>query len=222
MVRAEHRSLYAESILQLESLLKQDDERVFSQTGITWDEYELILNSHIENSHLRFSYLEGTLTIVSPGRLHEITKEKIGDFVVAYLQEKGIEYIPLGSMTLKNKPKKAGKEPDKSYYIGTGEGEIPNLAIEVIVTSGNIEKNLETYARLGIEEVWFWQDNTFRLFSREMQEYREILSSRIIPNIDIELLKYHLSQPNFFNSLLSFKKKIRGEDTGDAVSSLDN
>jgi len=220
MVRAEHKSLYAESILQLESLLKQDGERVFIQTGVTWEEYELILSACEENSHLRFTYLEGTLTIVSPGRLHEITKEKIGDFVVAYLQEKGIEYLPLGSMTLKNKPKKAGKEPDKSYYIGTGEGEIPNLAIEVIVTSGNIEKNLETYARLGVEEVWFWQDNTFRLFFRETQEYREISSSRIIPNLDLELLKNHLSQPNFFRSLLRFRKKIRAEDSTSPESSL--
>ncbi|MEG4506483.1 Uma2 family endonuclease [Microcoleus sp. F6_B4] len=34
---------------------------------------------------------------------------------------------------------------------------IPDLAIEVVFTSGGIDK-LQLYKRLGIPEVWFWED----------------------------------------------------------------
>jgi Uma2 family endonuclease len=46
---------------------------------------------------------------------------------------------------------------DECYCIGT-EKEFPDIALEVIVTSGGVD-NLEVYKRLGIKEVWFWQSD---------------------------------------------------------------
>ncbi|HIK45941.1 MAG TPA: hypothetical protein IGR64_13825 [Leptolyngbyaceae cyanobacterium M65_K2018_010] len=43
----------------------------------------------------------------------------------------------MGSTTLKKPERQAGGEPDESYCIGTDK-EFPDLAIEVIVTSGSI------------------------------------------------------------------------------------
>jgi Uma2 family endonuclease len=44
------------------------------------------------------------------------------------------------------------------------EKSIPDLAIEVVITSGSIDK-LETYRRLGVTEVWLWKVNQLKLYS---------------------------------------------------------
>ncbi|MFN5513709.1 MAG: Uma2 family endonuclease [Cyanobacteriota bacterium] len=49
------------------------------------------------------------------------------------------------------------------YNIGAVK-EIPDLVIEVIVTSGNINI-LETYRRLGVPEVWFYQDSALTAYA---------------------------------------------------------
>ena len=51
-------------------------------------------------------------------------------------------------MTLKQRDKQAGKEPDECYCLYTDK-DIPDLAIEVIYTSGGID-TLEIYRRIGI------------------------------------------------------------------------
>jgi Uma2 family endonuclease len=64
---------------------------------------------------------------------------------------KRIRYFPLGSTTFRKQAKKGEVEPDESYSLGT-EKEVPDLAIEVVVTSGGIDK-LEVYKRLGVTEM---------------------------------------------------------------------
>ena len=71
-----------------------------------------------------------------------------------YFQEKRIRYFPLGSTTFRKQAKIGGVEPDESYCLGI-EKEVPDFAIEVVVTSGGIDK-LEVYKRLGVTEVWFF------------------------------------------------------------------
>lgn len=47
----------------------------------------------------------------------------------------------------------ASAEPDESYCFGTSKP-IPDLVIEVVLTSGHTQK-LKRYRALGIPEVWF-------------------------------------------------------------------
>jgi Uma2 family endonuclease len=61
-------------------------------------------------------------------------------------------------MTLESEAGLVKREVDKSYKLGANRTR-PDLAIEVVVISGGINK-LEVCKRLGIPEVWFWQDGT--------------------------------------------------------------
>ncbi|MEM9220092.1 MAG: Uma2 family endonuclease [Cyanobacteria bacterium P01_F01_bin.150] len=97
-------------------------------------------------------------------------------------------------MTLRHQGQKAGSEPDESYCIGSNK-EIPDLVIEVIVTSGGINR-LALYQRLGVSEVWFWQDNSLSLYSlrpdaleqyAETFGYEKISVSELLPDLDIDL-----------------------------------
>lgn len=52
----------------------------------------------------------------------------------------------------------------KWYYELGADRERPDLAIEVVVTSGAIDK-LEAYKRLQIPEVWFWENSRLSLYA---------------------------------------------------------
>lgn len=164
--------------------------------GVSWDSYETLLAKLEDNSHYRVSYLDEILEIVSPSRKHETTKSRLGDLVKFYFYKKRIRYIPMGSTTVKNRLKTTGAEPDESFSIGGEEKETPDLALEVIITSGSFKK-LEKYRRLGVKEVWFWKKNQLALFHlreetpikfTEYHGYEQINTSEIIPDINLDLL----------------------------------
>jgi Uma2 family endonuclease len=47
---------------------------------------------------------------------------------------------------------------DECYIVGPDQNkEVPDLALEVVWTSGGLDK-LEIYRRLGVGEVWIWKD----------------------------------------------------------------
>jgi Uma2 family endonuclease len=60
--------------------------------------------------------------------------------------------LAYGAWTLKSPPNQSGLEPDECYLVGDQDKPTPDLAIEVVWTSGGIDK-LEIYGRLGIGEV---------------------------------------------------------------------
>lgn len=182
-------------------------DRIYITTDISWSEYESITQYFADQSHYRTSYLEGTLQIMSPGRHHEVVKKHICNLLEAYLQESEIDYYPLGSTTFRLQPKQAGKEPDESYCFEIDK-EFPDLAIEVVFYSGGVD-SLEIYKRLQVKEVWFWQNNKIAIYYLADNEYTEVTSSQVLPNMDIELLTKYISQPNLRLAIKDFKQELR-------------
>lgn len=129
-----------------------DPEQRFITSGVSWQQYEVLLAELEDRNRYRVTYLEGVLEIMSPSRRHEKSKSLIGSLLEAYFQEARIAYFPLGSTTF-CKPDESGTEPDECYCLYQ-EKEFPDLAIEVVLTSGGIDK-LKIYQRLGVREVWF-------------------------------------------------------------------
>jgi Uma2 family endonuclease len=172
-----------------------DPEERFITNGVSWEIYEGLLKKLEDNSHYRITYLDGVLEIVSPSIRHEKVKKNIAMLLEHYLYKKRINCIAMGSTTFKNKAKKAGAEPDECYCIGE-EKSIPDIAIEVNLTSGNIDK-LETYRRLGVKEVWMWKMGQLSLYHLREETsqkfvdsygYERIIKSEFIPDLDISLL----------------------------------
>ena len=82
--------------------------------------------------------------------------------------------------------KSGGLEADESYCIGTAK-EHPDLAIEIVETSGSIDK-LEIYRRLAVPEVWNFGDGRFTVFALEGRPYVEQAASRFFPELDLARL----------------------------------
>jgi Uma2 family endonuclease len=125
--------------------------------GVTWADYQRILEIRGDRSVPRLTYFEGTLELMTPSRPHEEIKSMIGCLLEAWCLEKGVDISPFGSWTLEDKALERGVEPNECYIIGSDVArERPDLAIEVIWTSGSLDR-LKVYARLGVREVWIWK-----------------------------------------------------------------
>ena len=185
----------------------EDAEQKSIITGVSWEDYEQLLNRLGNSLRYRITYLDGTLEIMSPSRRHEVSKKNIARLLEAYLDQAEIDYWGLGSTTFRKQNQKSGKEPDECYCIGT-EKEFPDIAIEVIVTSGGVD-NLEVYKRLGIKEVWFWQSDRLTIYHLDKQgKYQQKNRSVILPKLDVSLLVYYVTASNPRLAVKEFKAKI--------------
>lgn len=204
------------ALLDQQALQRQDPECRYITDRVNWEQYEALLARNGDTSAYRVTYLDGALEIMSPSRRHESRKTRIGNLLEIYFLEADINYFPFGSTTLRLEEKSGGTEPDEAYCIGTDK-EFPDLAIEVIVTSGGINK-LEIYRRLNVKEVWFWQNDRFSLYYLRSEipvqfvqtcGYEPITRSEILPNLDIELLAEYIRYPNSLIAAKEFRQRLR-------------
>ncbi|GAB1541404.1 Uma2 family endonuclease [Scytonema sp. NUACC21] len=193
----------------------EDLEEILTISSVDWEIYESLLVKLEGDSHYRITYLDGILEIVSPSIRHEKIKSRLGFLIVFYLFKREIKHTPMGSTTFKDELKKAGAEPDECYCIGE-EKDIPDLAIEVIVTSGSISK-LETYRRLGVTEVWFWENNQLKLYHLREETpakflstygYEKITASELLPELNISLLEECTLISDQIQAIKEFEKGI--------------
>ncbi len=186
--------------------LEQDKEQSYICSDLTWNEYESILDALTDNAWCKVSYLDGVLTLVSPSSNHEIAKGKIRALLEVYCDYVEIDYFSMGSTTLKQKDKSSGKEPDESYCFNTIK-KLPDLAIEIIESSGSLE-DLEKYRRLSVKEVWFWQKDRLEVYVLQGDHYIKQTSSSCLPNLNLELLASLIKQINTGNLRLLKKQFI--------------
>ncbi len=215
MLRSKLNALLDEEVLQ-----RHDPEDRYITDGANWEQYEALLARIGDSSGYRVTYLDGILEIMSPSRRHESGKTRIGDLLVIYFLEADINYFPFGSTTLRQEEKSGGIEPDEAYCIGTDK-EFPDLAIEVIITSGTINK-LEVYKRLNIREVWFWQRDRFSLYYLREETpvqfvqtcgYELIQKSELLPELDIEVFSQCVRNPNPLDAAKEFRQRLRSQPT---------
>jgi Uma2 family endonuclease len=154
----------------------------------SWEHFLLIKQGFEQNSGARLFYYDGTIEILTPGQLHEIFASLIGCLLMNFLAAQKIAFVPTRSMT-QERSGVAAVQSDESYCLGSAKP-IPDLAIEVVFTSGGVNK-LERYKALGVREVWFWEDGTLQLYHLREHEYEQVSQSELVElqKLDLELLK---------------------------------
>lgn len=166
------------------------DQRIV-YSGISWQQFKLVQAGFAASPGIRLFYYDNTIEILMPGREHEVFSRLIGFLIGLFCLENNIEFEPTGSMT-QEREGEVSAQADESYCFGRSKP-IPDLAIEVIFTSGGPNK-LQRYQALGVPEVWFWQDGLFSLYrlrnANHQPDYEPISRSEIpeLANLDIELL----------------------------------
>jgi Uma2 family endonuclease len=156
-----------------------------------WAKYKLIQQGCAESPGIRVSYFDGTIELVMPSRPHEIFAHIIGYLLTYFLSHQDIEFLAVGSAD-QEKEGESAAQPDQSYCIGDIKP-IPDLSIEVVFTSGGINK-LARYRAIGVPEVWFWEDGTLKLYHLRSDGYEPIQQSELdgLKNLDLAVLKRHI------------------------------
>ena len=159
-----------------------------------WEDYERLLAMRGESAVPRITYLEGLIELMSPSQYHELDKKRLARLLEAWAEEAGVDLEGYGSWTLKKKRAKRGAEADECYTVNrrtVSDRDRPDIAIEVIWTSGGIDK-LEVYRKLGVREVWHYERGTLRFFAlrgeRGRESYAEIPQSGFLPQLPRELI----------------------------------
>ncbi|MDB9527109.1 Uma2 family endonuclease [Oscillatoria sp. CS-180] len=176
--------------------------------GVDWQQYEGLLDVLGDSfPTLRMNYLEGTLEIMTNSPEHEDLKKMIGMLLEAYLQETRTRFHAGGSTTFHKAAKQCGLEPDECYCLGVKK-EFPDLAIEVVITSGLIDK-LNIYQGLGVTEVWQWQAGQFLLYRLRKTGYELVEASELLPELDFALLASYVRPNEQFDAVMDFREIIR-------------
>ena len=178
--------------------------------SLTWQQFESIRAGFGEAPGVRLFYYNNTIEIFMPGREHELFKSIIGLLVELFCLEKEIEFEPTGSATWEE-PEKAATQADESYCFG-GSKSVPDLAIEVVFTSGGTNK-LERYQAIGIAEVWFWEDGAFFVYCLRDKGYERVERSQIpaLADLDLALLTHCvlMAQTSRLEAVRAFRQGIR-------------
>jgi Uma2 family endonuclease len=179
------------------------EQRFLLPRTYAWEEFEALELLLADSPGLRLTYFDGQIELMTLGEPHEQIKSLIGMFLEAYFIALGIEFTPVGSATRRGKQKGTSFEPDESYYLGDRSSANPDLAIEVILTSGNLQK-LEKYRRFGIPEVWLWEKNQLKVYCLQANRYVEMPSSQLLPQLDLDLLVRCVQIPSRLEAMKQF------------------
>ena len=163
----------------------QSIEQRFIQTGVSWSNFKSIQKGFAEKPGVRLFYYRGELEILSTSSEHEIVKGNIGFLIENYMVEQDIDFVGTGSFSLE-KEEEASAQADESYCFGE-QKQIPDLAMEVVITSGGTNK-LRRYKALGVKEVWFWENGVISVYYLEGSDYWQVSQSKFLPNLDLQLL----------------------------------
>jgi Uma2 family endonuclease len=180
-------------------------------SGVTWADYQRLLEVRGDRSAPRITYLEGRLEIMSPSRMHESIKSLIGRLVEVYCIERNVEFNTFGSWTLEDKTVERGVEPDECYvFSAAAEPVRPDLAIEVVWTSGGINK-LDVYKKLGVREVWYWRKGRITPYVLRDAEYVEVPASEALQGIDLAELASFLDRPTTSAAIRAYRDALRAK-----------
>ncbi len=175
--------------------------------NVTWDTLEK-LDADLEGTGARLTYLDGFLEIMAPlSDAHEEPKNTLGQLLEAYMRLKGIRFYGRGSTTIGMKELGARKEPDESYCLGDRRT-VPDLALEITVTSGGINV-LEIYRRIGVAEVWFWEDGVISVHCLRSTGYELVRQSELLPELDLRSLEFHTRMADQYDAVNAFIQTLQ-------------
>jgi len=204
--------------LQLRQISVPPGHRVLLH-DVTWSEFEAILQELGEHRSARVAYDRGLLEIMTPLPEHEYFKETIGDAVKDIAEELSLDYESYGSTTWRRELKQAGLEPDNCFYFqneAVVRGKLdfdlnqdppPDLALEIDLTRKSLNR-FPIYARLGVPELWCYDQGNLKIYHLQGEAYVEAQHSLVFPMLAIQALP-QLIEANRSQGRLALRRSVR-------------
>ncbi|WP_375495664.1 Uma2 family endonuclease [uncultured Nostoc sp.] len=174
--------------------------------NVSWEQLEQ-LDVTLAGTSARLTYLDNILEIMSPlSDDHEDSKKTLAMLLEVYMRTKKIRFYGRGSATIGKQEDKTRREPDESYNLGAKKP-IPDLILEITVTSGGINK-LEIYRRLRVPEVWFWEDGLLSVYCLQGDSYIKVSKSTLLPDLDLDLLAKYARMSDQYDAVTEYSQII--------------
>jgi Uma2 family endonuclease len=175
--------------------------------NVSWEQFEAIERSFDSIPGVKFRYLDGALEIMPVSPEHEDFKSTIVRLLEVFMDEKNIRYYKRGGPSLGDRSLGTRNEPDESYNLESRKP-YPDLVIEVVITSGGIDK-LEGYRRLGVTEVWFWEDGVFEFYRLRDGQYIKLDHSELLAELPIDLFCRYITYFDQHDAAREFRNALR-------------
>jgi len=214
-------STYATDYLEVIEHLP--DGAMLRLEGISWDEYERLLEELAEWPGVRVTYDQGRVDIMSPTPEHEDYKDFVYSMVRVLSDESEIRVETRGSTTYKREKLLQGAESDASVYVQNAQAIIgkrridlsveppPDIVVEIDITSESLSK-FPIYAALGVPEIWHYDSKRARFYHLENQDYVEAAISRSFPFLTAEAMTEFIEQSKTegqYEALAAFRQWVR-------------
>lgn len=174
--------------------------------NVTWEQLEEIDRSLENIGGIKLIYLDGTLEIRPTSEEHEDPKATMRLLLENYLRAKGIRFYSRGGPTLGRREQKVRNEPDESFNIGTRKP-YPDLVFEIVVTSGGVDR-LEGYRRLGVSEVWYWEDGVLTIYHLREDRYEQVPNTELIEDFPLALFTRYITYYDQYDAVDEFLSAI--------------
>jgi len=176
-------------------------------SNVSWQTFEQLLKELGAKRATRLAYNEGLLEIMSPLGPHENSNRFIESLIGAIADELNLNLKRFGSLTLKREKKLKGAEPDSCYYIQNeplvrSKQEIdldndppPDLALEIDITSGSLDKR-PIYAAIGVPELWRYDGKKLEVFVLQLsnRDYQQVNQSPTFPWMPLDVIPKFIRQ----------------------------
>lgn len=167
--------------------------------NVSWEEYEDLLEQVGEASHLRISYNNGTLQVMTLSAEHEKYARFFEGLMTTIRLRLRINILSFGSATMRKQKQRKGNEPDACFYVQTADlignriqldfatDPPPDIAVEVDVHHDSLAK-LPIYVALGVPEVWRFDGETLTIYLLDQDRYTESATSLALPMVTSRIL----------------------------------
>jgi Uma2 family endonuclease len=191
--------------------------------NISWDTYESLLRAAGER-HVRMTYDDGDLEVMTLSLGHERFGELLASFVLILAMELSLPFASGGSTTLRRRIKRKGLEPDKCFWFQherqmraktkwkAAQDPPPDLALEIEISRSALNR-MKIYAALKVPEVWRCNRKMLRVYRLNQEgSYRSQGESGLFPFLSMaELHKFIKSEEDQLTVLKRFTDWVRAE-----------
>lgn len=189
-------------------------DRRFVVYDVSWSSYVRMRDALDDaGTRVRLTFLEGVLELMSPSRDHEAIAKLLARLVEAYAEESAIPLNGYKSTTFRKEAKARGLEPDECYSLGPLR-DVPDLAIEIVLSSGLVDK-LAVYEGLSVPEVWVYRDGSLAIYRLGEGGYAIHPGSAQLPGLVIaELASFLHFEGDQTSAVRAYRAALRASKRG--------